>query len=335
MKRLEKWAAVSRWVMLGAALAGLPDASHAEQPCGPAQVMPVFDLAPGAEGLAVSRRGDVFVGNIGTGQIWLAPRGDFERASLVSDLIPIDHPFTFLLGMEVTSDGRLFAALNSFVAPQLQGLWEIARDGSYRKAASIPGSLLNDVAIDARGNVYVSDSLRGAIWRLTPEGQLELWSDSELLKGPLHPQFNIPFGVNGLTYHQGALYGAMYLEGRVVRISIGHAGTAGTPEVLVADGALVGADGIELDAEGNIYVTVNDADTLVRIDRRTMDIEPIATGGLSAPASLAVSPNGKTVYVANLGSAAPLPKPDGAAVVRVTLCTSADGADHAARDEHR
>ena len=291
-------------------------------------VQPVFEFDTGAaEGLAMSPNGDVFVGNINTGEIWFAPHGDFTRATLLADLVVNEHSFTFVLGMDVTSDGTLFVAVNSFVEPGLHGLWRVEPDGTATLAASFAPypSLLNDVAIDPRGNVYVSDSLRGEIWRLTRAGQLETWSDSPLWKsgdGDLfHPIFGIPFGVNGLTYHHGALYGATYLDGRIVRVPIAHDGTAGEPQTIVDDAGLVGADGIEVDVSGDIYVTVNDADSLVRIDANEMRIEPLISG-LSAPASIAVSKNRKTIYIANLSSSAPRmpPAQRAPAVMAATQC---------------
>lgn len=319
------------FVLLAAALMATPQiAAAGTRPCGTPDIAPVLDFNPGAEGLAVSRRGDVFAGNIQTGEIWLAPRGNFDQAFVVVDLIAEHHAFKFLLGMDVTNDGTLYVALNAFLNPQLHGLWRIERDGTATKAADLPAgfqSLINDVAIDQRGNVYASDSLRGAIWRLTPDGHVDLWSDHDLWKGPQHPFFGIPFGVNGLAYHQGALYGALYLEGQVVRIPINHDGSPGVPEILVEDPALVGADGIELDTMGNIYVTVNDQDTLVRIDHRDLRIETLVSEGLSAPASFALSPNRHEILVANLSSArgAPVPPPHAPAIVRIRLCSGSPG----------
>jgi len=326
MERFTNWLSACGCVVLlmVASLTARGPSSAGERFCPDARVEPVLDFTFGAaEGVALSRRGDVFAGNINTGEVWWAPRGDFRRASVLVDLLPTEAPLNFLLGMEAANDGTLYVALNALVDPGLHGLWKIRLDGTAEMAAAFPSffqSLINDVAIDRRGNIYVSDSLRGAIWRLGTDGRLDIWSDSDLLKGPIHPVFGIPFGVNGLAYHQGALYGAMYLDGRVVRVPIRHDGSAGNAEVIAADPDLIGADGIELDAAGNIYVAVNDADKLVRIRPRDLQIETIVSEGLSAPASLAVDPRRKIIYVANLGTSSPSPKPHAPALVRVTLC---------------
>ncbi|MDP1907004.1 MAG: ATP/GTP-binding protein, partial [Hyphomicrobium sp.] len=44
-------------------------------------------------------------------------------------------------------------------------------------------TFLNDVAVDAQGNVFVSDSSAGAIWRLAG-GKFEKWIDDPALKFP-------------------------------------------------------------------------------------------------------------------------------------------------------
>jgi hypothetical protein len=51
------------------------------RPCGTPNIAPVLDFNPEAEGLAVSRRGDVFAGNIQTGEVWLAARATSTRHS--------------------------------------------------------------------------------------------------------------------------------------------------------------------------------------------------------------------------------------------------------------
>lgn len=286
-----------------------------------------LDFATGAaEGVAISRRGDVFVGNMNTGEIWLAPRGDFGRTALLVDLVAAENGLTFMLGMDVARDGALYVAVNALLDPGLHGLWKVERDGTATRAAAFPAffqSLLNDVAIDRRGNIYVSDSLGGRIWRLAPGGQPEVWSKRPLWKAGIHPIFGIPFGVNGITYHEAALYGTIYLDGRVIRMPIRHDGSPGPAEVVAADPALIGADGIELDARGDMYVAVNDRDTLVRIRARDLRIEPLFSEGLAAPASLANSSNRKVIYIANLSSSAPDPRPHAPALVRATLCGGA------------
>jgi sugar lactone lactonase YvrE len=319
-------AVVGLGVLLATVLVGRPGATaHADHPaCVPPEVTPVLDFPVGAaEGLALSFDGDVFVGNINTGEIWRAPHGDFTRTSRLADLLKEEGQFNFLLGMAVQSDGTLFAAVNALLNPDVHGLWKVEADGSATRVAAAPASfvsLLNDVDVDPSGNVYVSDSIGGAVWRFTPAGDFGVWSDSDLLKGGIHPVFGVPFGVNGIAYRNGALYGAIYLNGRVIEIPIQPDGSAGVPAILVEDEKLLGIDGIEFDVTGNIYATTNlNGNAVKRIRAGSLDIETVLTEGLAVPASLAISNDQQVIYVTNLSSSAPSPQPHAPALVRAAF----------------
>jgi sugar lactone lactonase YvrE len=302
-----------------AALSSVGDASG--RLCPPTQVRAVLEFGVGAaEGVAVSRQGDVFVGNIITGEIWRAPHGDFSRASVLADLLQGSPSFTtFLLGMDVSKEGILYAAVNALFDPSVHGLWRVAPDGTASRAGVAPaffGSVLNDVAIDTRSNVYVSESLGGAIWRLTPDGEFGAWITSDLLLGGVHPGFGVEFGANGLAYHKGALYAGIHLNGRVIRVPIERDGSPGAPAIVIEDAALIGNDGLELDPRGNIYVANNFSNTVQRIRASDLGIETVVGEGLSAPASIAFSSNHRMLYVANLSTSAVFPQPHAPALVR-------------------
>jgi sugar lactone lactonase YvrE len=127
------------------------------------------------------------------------------------------------------------------------------------------------------------------------------------------------FGVNGLVYHKGALYAAITLNGRVIKVPIQPDGAAGTPAILVQDDALIGIDGIEPDVRGNLFVTNNFASTIQLIRADDLGIETITGEGLSAPASLAFNKNQKVLYVANLSTSAGFPQPYAPALVQVNF----------------
>lgn len=285
-----------------------------EEACDPPVVESVleFDDEGTAEGAAVSQDGDIFVGNFDTGEIWHAPKGAFDDVSLLAQL-----PGGNLIGMDVDEVGNLYAAVAAFEDPDLHGLWRVQTDGTSERVAALPpppSSLPNDVTVDPRGNVYVSDSFDARIWRLTSDGELSVWIQDDLLQAFFEES---EFGVNGLVYHESALYGAITLNGRVVEIPIQPDGAAGTPEILVEDEALVGIDGIEPDMQGNLYVTNNFQSTIqvVRVD--DLEIETITDESLSAPASLAFDNNQEVIYIANLSTSASFPQPYAPALVQM------------------
>jgi sugar lactone lactonase YvrE len=276
--------------------------------------------------VAVSQDGDVYVGNATSGkaEIWRAPKGDFDKRFLLASV-----PGGDLLGMDVDRVGNVYAAVSAFSNPDLHGLWRVQPDGTAERVGALPAfvSLPNDVTIDPRGNVYVSDSFEGTIWRLTPNGVFTVWLQDELLRAFFG---DFEFGVNGLVYNNGALYAAITQNGRVINIPIEPDGAAGAPAILVHDDALIGIDGIEPDAQGNLYVTNVFASTIQRILMNRLAIETITGEGLSAPASLAFSESHKVIYVANLSTSAGFPQPYAPALIRATFsapvfaCASVD-----------
>lgn len=305
-------------LLVTSALAFAGTSSAGRHLCDPPEVETALEFADDgtAEGVAVSRDGDVFVGNYITGEIFRAPGGDFGKASLLADLFEED-PLVSLVGMDVDRNGNLYAAVDAFLDPSLHGVWRVRPDGTVDLVAPLPAffeSLPNDVTVDPKNNVYVSDSFDGTIWRLTPDGELSEWVVDDLLRAFFG---DIEFGVNGLVYHKWALYGAVTLAGRIVKIPILPDGTAGTPSVIVEDPTLIGMDGIEFDPKGNIYVTNNFGSLIQRIRGDDLEIETLAGEGLSAPASLAFNKNHKILYVANLSTSAAFPGPPAPALVQV------------------
>ena len=61
----------------------------------------------------------------------------------------------------------------------------------------------NGVTLDQRGNIYVTDMILGAVWRVPAGGgPAEPWFQSPLLLGSGIFEFGFPLGANGIAFRQ-------------------------------------------------------------------------------------------------------------------------------------
>jgi sugar lactone lactonase YvrE len=171
---------------------------------------------------------------------------------------------------------------------------------------------LNALTFDKAGNLYVSDSFQGIIWRTGPGGggAGTVWVQDPLLT----PNGVPPFGANGIEFNNGrtAMLVANTANDQIITIPVTNGQdsnpTAGQPAVLV--NSINGADGIAIDANDNIWVAANQEDEIVVIDPsgkvlgKLGDFYGIGNNGtpqgLLFPASPAFSLDGRTLYVSNL-----------------------------------
>src|SRR4029077_1728510 len=108
------------------------------------------------------------------------------------------------------------------------------------------------------GNVYVSDSSQGIIWKTGPTGGPgAAWVTDALLTTTGIP----PFGANGLAFNHAetALFVANTGNDTVVQIPVSN-GTPGKPVVFV--NSINGADGLAIDSHDNLWVVANQSDEI-------------------------------------------------------------------------
>ena len=177
--------------------------------------------------------------------------------------------------------------------------------GASSVFSTIGGSSgLNALTFDQTGNVYVSDSFQGIIWKIAPAGGAAVpWVAHLLLQTTGKP----PFGANGLAFNKNgsALFVANTGDDAVIKIPV-TGGVPGTPAVLAY--SVNGADGLILDGDDNLWVAANQADEIVVLDPSGKVIAKLgdfggidrrgAAIGLLFPASLVF--NGDDVLVTNL-----------------------------------
>jgi len=168
------------------------------------------------------------------------------------------------------------------------------------------GAGLNALTFDKAGNVYVSDSFQGIIWKTGAAGGAgTAWVADKLLTTTGVPGF----GANGIEFNnaEDTFFVANTGDDTIVAIPVTK-GTPGTPAVLT--NSINGADGIVLDRHGNIWVAANQADEIVVIDPSGKAIAKLGDfngvdedglpHGLFFPASPAFSLDGRFLYVTNL-----------------------------------
>jgi sugar lactone lactonase YvrE len=268
--------------------------------------LPAGALNP--EGIAIEpRSGDVYVTGFnpaGTGpaQIYVFDDdGRFKRTITVtgssSALLGLDfHPTTHRLLVVDIGAGNVLD-VNPITGVATVFMPATAGDG------------LNALTFDHAGNVYVSASFTGRVYRTGPAGGPPVvWAEDPPPPAPqtLKPSGFPPFGANGLQFNrdESALFVANTANDTIVRIP-NKGGVAGTPAVFT--NSVNGADGLFLDENDNIWVCANQSDEIVVVDKtgkaisKLGDFDGVKDGkpvGLLFPASLVR--RGDSIYITNL-----------------------------------
>jgi sugar lactone lactonase YvrE len=125
------------------------------------------------------------------------------------------------------------------------------------RADGWPFCFPDDVAVDWRGDVYMTDLTYAAIWKISSDGKkVDLWSAHPLLNPSSRPYSGYFAGVNDLALDKQEKNMITVTDGdpTVLRIPIKEDGSAGEPQPLLPTRYSF-LDGVELDAKGNIFVS--------------------------------------------------------------------------------
>jgi sugar lactone lactonase YvrE len=276
------------------------------------EVKTFASLPPGAahpEGITVDRAGNVYVTTF-----------DVARAGVTDE---VGHLFVFRhngqLRRQVAVQNSSPLLLDLAFHPRTGALLVIDFGGSqvlevdpvtgeshvFTSLADQGQPGLNVLTFDRDGNVYISASFAGKIFKTGPTGgAAEVWVESALLRTTGVPGF----GANGLAFNNAHthLFVANTGNDTIVKIPVDASGNAGTPAVFV--NSVNGADGLIIDEHDNLWVAANQADEIVvihptgRVIAKLGDFDGLdrhgAPSGLLFPASLVRS--GEFLYVTNL-----------------------------------
>lgn len=283
---------------------------------------PVFTAPSGedTECVAISSNGDVLTAEMYSGKIYrIRPDG---TATVIATLFPPGaYPNLLCVGVLLGRKGDLYVLANTW-DPVTHGVWRVHSNGTFELYAAIPpaGSFLNGMTFDDRGNLFVTDSTLGAIWKVSRNREVQSWISSDVLIWWGDPTG--PFGANGIAYRDGMFYVAVTDAGYgllpdergsnypVVTVPVLHDGSAGQPQVLLSDNLVLASDGLGLDRSGHLYVVdfgglawgpgfPNAGPAkLVRVRLDGTDEDVVASAGLQNSASVLIV--GQTAYVTNL-----------------------------------
>jgi DNA-binding beta-propeller fold protein YncE len=257
------------------------------------------------EGIAADRAGNIYVATFefSTPNVIHV----FGRHGHLRLTIPL--PGTVPLGMEFDSGGRLYLADfgNGRVLQFTPPFTAASTPSAVFPVCGGPGAGcgLNAITFDAAGDLYVSDSFGGNVFKIDlPGGVVSNFFAHDLLKPGSHgfP----PFGANGLVFDtaNANLYIANTADDRILKLNI-----ASNPYAIsVFAESINGADGIAFDKYGRLWVSANQADEVValnasgRVVARIGEFEGIrrdgSPKGLLFPASLVIVDD--EIFVTNL-----------------------------------
>jgi len=208
---------------------------------------------------------DLFIGSLFDGTIVKVPNGSLTP-EIFADEIP-NALTRGAVGLKVDNVNNLLWACDSTLDPArpgatLTGLSLV--DASVVVTHEFAGAndFCNDIAIDAAGNVFVTETVVGQVLTidaanvLTPNS-LEVFVASAGIAG------NGGFGANGLALTGGALFVANTTAGTIVRFDPAAADVAATEQIVVitegdvANTVLSGPDGLLALSDTEVLVVEN------------------------------------------------------------------------------
>ena len=277
------------------------------------------------EGLAADEQGNIYVATFDfttTNVIHI-----FGHHGRLLDTIPL--PGAVPLGLAFDIAGNLYVA--NFGGGNVLKFSPPFRSSSTPSATYNVCTLvlfvdcgLNAMAFDASGDLYVSDSFGGKIYKIDfPSATVSAFVTDELLKPAPPPHGFPPFGANGLAFSSDGttLFVANTADDRILKVDVSS--QAVTPFVESVNGA----DGILFDNEGRLWVAANQGDEVVALDSRGRVVDRRgsfegigpdgAAKGLLFPASLVLSKG--NLFVTN--TALPLTGTDSEPEADVTTFT--------------
>jgi sugar lactone lactonase YvrE len=166
------------------------------------------------------------------------------------------------LGLEVdATNNRLFVVAHNYQKKAFLGIYDLTtgKNIAFVDLAPLtpkaPKRFPNDVAVDANGIAYVTDSWTGVIYRVTPQGQATIFLQDD--------RFSTDFALNGIAYYKAGNYLLAVLKPGLIKIPLTN------PKALTEvalDQPLGNEDGIVFLDDKTLVVVVNQQGKVYRIE---------------------------------------------------------------------
>ena len=255
------------------------------------------------ESIQFDRLGNAYISMALTGEVRrIAPDGTQSPLAFLPirpDVQPCGNGLGLPIMGSIALDQKrnVYASVISCNLPDL-GVWKVTPQGQASLLAGLPADAGPNGIAYHEGWLYVSDTLRGLVWRIHSDGTRlpEIWTNDRLLEPvplPLTP------GPNGLQVFADEVYVAVSDRKHIVAFPILANGSAGPGRVHASGVAL---DDFAFDVQGNLYGTTDPFNTVLRVARDgTVHVLLTASDGLDGPTATAfgVGNDNKNLYITN------------------------------------
>lgn len=251
------------------------------------------------ESLSAAPDGTLYVGSIAHGELWKFEPG----ADTPVLVVPSSGTLTNIAGVLVDPAGStayLCSVDLGFARNSEVKVLDLASEAITATVTFPAFAFCNDLALDGAGNLYAADSF-GRVWR-RDGAAFEEWHVSSHV-APVGTSGVAAFGADGIVWDgEGALYVNNIGASTLVRVPILTNGSAGVPEPITLDQAIVLPDGMRMDGPDSLLLVEGGAGRLSRItiDGANGAVTHVATD-LDGPTSLIRANDGLWVTEGQVG----------------------------------
>jgi sugar lactone lactonase YvrE len=254
------------------------------------------------EGVAVARDGTFFVGSLSTGQIVRLRHGE----DTVEEFVP-KGALSAAAGMVVDEERAVLWACDPGLTSGASAIVGVAlADGAVVARHAFPDSpaLCNDLALDAEGNLYATDSFAPRVLRVAADRKLD---DAAAEVWATEPAWAVEpgqFGLNGITAADAGVYVAHTQRNALYHVPIAEGGAPLPVREVKLDRIPNGLDGLKVTADGGLIFVEGYANRLTHIalgDDGTGSLRELA-GELAGPTTFALFAGSAWVVEGQLGS---------------------------------